>query len=54
MTTVRDYLNDLIAEVIEKANENLMRGSDPAWISEDQKEDLLEEYTGIIKERLIG
>jgi hypothetical protein len=44
--TVRDYLKDLIDRVVEMTEED--------GISEVEKEELLDEYTGIIKERIVG
>jgi hypothetical protein len=48
MTTLRDLLNDLIIEVADEASDG---GS---TISEDKKEELLDEYIERVQKMLIG
>ncbi len=53
MTTLKDYLNDLVVEAIKKKEEHEMAEEElMTW--EEAKEDLLDEYIDIIKERIIG
>lgn len=51
MTTLRDYLNDLIVDV----EERLRSYTDvDMYLSEDEKQGLLDEYIEKIKQRMIG
>lgn len=51
MTTLKDYLRDLIDEAIEIGEKGINKK--PVEI-EDEKEDLLEAYMKMIVERIIG
>lgn len=48
MTTIRDLLNDLIEEVQDKTPMLQQK------LTEEERENLLDEYIETIKERLIG
>lgn len=56
MTTLKDLLNDLMEEVLEKYEEHEMSGIEKSngYTWQDRKDELLEEYINIIIERIIG
>lgn len=53
MTTLRDYLNDLIVETQERLQSYADKDRYPE-LSNDEREELLDEYIENIKKRMIG
>lgn len=53
MTTVKDLLRDMLKDAEERMQTFADKGLYPV-LTTDDKEDLLEEYTGLIKDRIVG
>ena len=53
MLTIRDLLNDLLIDAEERIITFVDKDQAP-HLTDDDKEELLDEYTDIIKERIVG
>lgn len=54
MTTIKDLLNDFFIESTRMANESVIETPADSNDFEEAKEQLIEEYIQIIKERIVG
>lgn len=52
MTTIRDLLSDLIKESMQFGSENSTVFN--TKLAEEKREELLDEYVGTVRERIVG